>query len=249
MKPSRVDGILSNRNAEIDYARGLIRFEAAPDDGAETVIDATWKQDYRYRRPDALIRNLLENQSIHTKLGLNTENSAFAIEQALVRHSTDPVFSSHGHPNFEREGLTKWLKRDETTKKVYLLQDTALIEYDEKHDAYSPITAVPEDTTITEIPPGDYGEYLPDEDVTLTVPPDGSIQPPAVWRIPLLQVIVFTPLNTMDFNFGQGGLSHGTEKAIGYPVNSSLPALNQVEVGQSEQILMTLVIIMDSSML
>ena len=58
-----------------------------------------------------------------------------------------------------------------------MLQDTALIEYDEKHDAYSPITAVPEDTTITEIPPGDYGEAVADEDVYLSIPLEGGIQP------------------------------------------------------------------------
>ena len=49
-------GVLSNRNAEVVYSRGLIRFEAAPDDGEDTVIDATWTQDYVYKRPDFLIR-------------------------------------------------------------------------------------------------------------------------------------------------------------------------------------------------
>ena len=51
-KLSHTEGVLSNLNAEIDYNRGLIRFEAPPDDGEDTVIVATWKQDYLYRRPD-----------------------------------------------------------------------------------------------------------------------------------------------------------------------------------------------------
>ena len=45
------EGMLSNRNAEIDYTRGLIRFEAPPDDAEATQITATWKRDYRYKTP------------------------------------------------------------------------------------------------------------------------------------------------------------------------------------------------------
>ena len=108
------EGILSNKNAEIDYSRGLIRFEAPPDDGVDTVIVATWKKDYQYRRPDALIREMLENAGIHATLGLSSKDAAFAIERALVRHPTDRVFSSHGHPYIERQGLTRWMQRDQS---------------------------------------------------------------------------------------------------------------------------------------
>ena len=55
-------GMLSNTRAEIDYNRGLIRFEAPPTDGADTQITATWKVDYKYKRPDFLVRQLLRAQ-------------------------------------------------------------------------------------------------------------------------------------------------------------------------------------------
>ena len=77
-------GVLSNRNAEIDYRRGLIRFEAAPTDGKDTIIDATWRQDYVYKRPDFLIRSLLKNVGIDTRIGITDATDArFAIEGAL----------------------------------------------------------------------------------------------------------------------------------------------------------------------
>ena len=75
-------GVLSNRNAEVDYRRGLIRFEAAPTEGEDTIIDATWKQDYVYKRPDFLIRSLLENVGIDTRIGITDATDArFAIER------------------------------------------------------------------------------------------------------------------------------------------------------------------------
>lgn len=161
------EGVLSNENAEIDYNRGLIRFEIPPDDGADTIIDATWKQDYRYRRPDALIREILENVGIHTQLGLSSADAAFAIEQALVRHPTDRFFSSHGHPHIEREGITRWLMRDATNKKMFIAQDARLVEYDERNDEYTLLSTMPTDTTILENPPGGYGSALEDEDITV----------------------------------------------------------------------------------
>ena len=98
-------GVLSNRNAEVDYSRGIIRFEAAPTDGAETIIDATWKQDYVYKRPDFLIRSLLENAGINTLIGITDATDArFAIEGALVRHDTDRIFSTHGQTLFRAGG-------------------------------------------------------------------------------------------------------------------------------------------------
>ena len=131
------EGILSNKNAEIDYNRGLIRFEAPPDDGIDTVIVATWKKDYQYRRPDALIRELLVNAKLHTKLSLTPENAAFAISPALVRHPTDSVFSSNGRPYFEKEGIVRWMKIDDSDPdhiKRYFAHENRLVEYDEKLD-------------------------------------------------------------------------------------------------------------------
>ena len=161
-------GVLSNRNAEVDYNRGLIRFEVAPTDGEDTIIDATWRQDYIYKRPDFLIRSLLENAGINTLIGITDATDArFAIEGALVRDDTDRVFSTHGRPYFEKEGITRWLKRDATNQKIYLAHDWNLVEYDERLDEYDAFTRVPADTSITESPPGSYGTPITDETVTL----------------------------------------------------------------------------------
>ena len=164
------EGILSNKNAEIDYNRGLIRFEAPPDDGVDTVIVATWKKDYQYRRPDALIRELLVNAKLHTKLSLTPENAAFAISPALVRHPTDRVFSSNGRPYFEKEGIVRWMKIDDTDPdhiKRYFAHENRLVEYDEKLDQYTELGSVPEDTTAEGVPPGGYGSQLDSQTVTL----------------------------------------------------------------------------------
>ena len=163
------EGILSNKNAEIDYNRGLIRFEAPPDDGIDTVIVATWKKDYQYRRPDALIRELLVNAKLHTKLSLTPENAAFAISPALVRHPTDRVFSSNGRPYFEKEGIVRWMKIDDSDPnriKRYLAHENKLLEYDEKLDKYTEISSVPEDTTAEGVPPGGYGTAAPSQNLS-----------------------------------------------------------------------------------
>ena len=134
----KTEGVLSNRNAEIDYARGLIRFEAPPDDGAETRITATWKRDFRYKRPDYLIRELLKNTGIQDTIGITDDRQArFAIEGALVRHPTDSIFSSHGRPHFEREGIVRWMKHNPDTDKWLMAIDTRLVEYDEYQDEYT----------------------------------------------------------------------------------------------------------------
>ena len=96
--------MLSNTRAEVDYNRGLIRFEAPPTDGADTEITATWKVDYKYKRPDFLIRQLLKHSGIQSELGITDEKSArFGIEQALISHPTNESFSSHGRPYRTRE--------------------------------------------------------------------------------------------------------------------------------------------------
>ena len=152
-------GVLSNRNAEVDYSRGLIRFEAAPDDGETTVVDATWTQDYVYKRPDFLIRSLLENVGIDTRIGITDATDArFAIDAALIRHDSDRIFSTHGRPYFEEEGITRWLKWDETSNKMYMAHGDRLLEYDERNDEYEVLSEIPADTTIVESPPGGYGD-------------------------------------------------------------------------------------------
>ena len=164
-------GVLSNRNAEVDYSRGLIRFEAAPDEGEDTIIDATWKQDYIYKRPDFLIRSLLDNAGINTLIGITDDTDArFAIERALVRHDTDRLFSTHGRPYFEREGIVRWMQIDDSDTdaiKRYFAHENRLIEYDEKLDEYTEMGSVPEDETAEGVPPGGYGNQLDSQTVTL----------------------------------------------------------------------------------
>ena len=162
----KTEGVLSNRNAEIDYQRGLIRFEAPPDDGADTQLTATWKRDYRYKRPDFLIRQLLKTTGIQNTVGIAHDTQArFAIEQALVRHPSDKVFSSHGRPFFEREGIVRWVKRDGAD--WWMAQDSRLVKYDEAQDEYEEVAQVPGDDTITEAPPGGYGTEIEGERITL----------------------------------------------------------------------------------
>lgn len=164
------EGMLSNRNAEIDYAKGLIRFEAPPDDGAETQITATWKRDYRYKRPDFLVRQLLKNTGIQDTLGIADDTTArFAIDQTIVRHSTDPAFTSHGRPYFEREGITRWMKHNPATDTWLFSIDTRLVEYDEYQDEYTELATIPEDDTIQGAPTSGYGTPLPDRNITLTL--------------------------------------------------------------------------------
>ena len=162
----KTEGVLNNRNAEIDYTRGLIRFEAPPDDAEATQITATWKRDYRYKRPDFLVRQTLKNTGVQDTLQISDDTSArFAIEQALLRHPTDATFSSHGRPYFEREGITRWLKHNPDTDKWLISIDTRLVEYDEYQDLYSEIATIPEDDTIDDLPPSEYGLPIDDETI------------------------------------------------------------------------------------
>ena len=87
------EGVLSNRNAEIDYTRGLIRFEAPPDDAEATQISATWKRDYRYKRPDFLVRQILKNTASRTQLASQTIRMP---DSLLSNHCSDtrPIKSS-----------------------------------------------------------------------------------------------------------------------------------------------------------
>ena len=83
---------------------------------------------------------------------------------ALVRaRCTDRLFSTHGRPYFEQEGITRWLKRDETNKKMFMAHGDRLLEYDERNDEYEVVSEIPADTTIVESPPGGYGAEIEDE--------------------------------------------------------------------------------------
>ena len=75
-------------------------------DGANTQITASWKVDYKYKRPDFLVRQLLKAGGTQTELGISDDTAArFGVEQATVQHPTDAVFSSHGRPFFEQDGI------------------------------------------------------------------------------------------------------------------------------------------------
>ena len=123
---------------------------------------------YRYKRPDFLVRQTLKNTGVQDTLQISDDTSArFAIEQALLRHPTDKIFSSHGRPYFEREGITRWLKHNPDTDKWLMSIDTRLVEYDEYQDLYSEIATIPEDDTIDDLPPSKYGYLLMAKQLTI----------------------------------------------------------------------------------
>lgn len=159
-------GILSNRNAEIDYKRGLIRFELPPEDGAATEITAEWKIDYRYKRPDYLIRQLLKHSGHQTRLGIADDKTArFAIEQSLISHPTE-VFSSHGRPYPQEHGVVRWLHRHvpaDGNPIWSMVQDERFIEYDEYQDEYKQVSELPKAGGLKGIVNADYGSYLSQE--------------------------------------------------------------------------------------
>ena len=166
----KTTGTLSNRNAEIDYAQGVLRFEAAPADGEDTEIDATWKQAYQYKRPDFLARSLLSNAEIQDRIGItDAADARFAIEQALWSHGTDRSFSSHGRPYFDKHGVTRWIMRDDSgdTPDWWMAHENRLVKYDESLDEYEEVAEVPDDDTIDQAPPGGYGAIIEDESFTL----------------------------------------------------------------------------------
>ena len=164
-------GMLSNARAEVDYNRGLIRFEAPPTDGADTEITATWKVDYKYKRPDFLIRQLLKHSGIQSELGITDEKAArFGIEQALISHPTNESFSSHGRPYAQENGVVRWLKREvrNGTPIWQMIQDQRFVEYDEHQDEYTKVATLPEDSGLDGVVNTDYGVLLPDESFDLS---------------------------------------------------------------------------------
>ena len=141
-------GMLSNTRAEVDYNRGLIRFEAPPTDGADTEITATWKVDYKYKRSDFLIRQLLKHSGIQSELGITDENAArFGIEQALISHPTDESFSSHGRPYPEENGVVRWIKRDDSNDTPVWHDDSGptVCGVYEHQDEYTQVATLPEE--------------------------------------------------------------------------------------------------------
>ena len=162
-------GVLSNRNAEIDYARGLIRFELPPDDGADTEITATFKIDHRHKRPDYLIRELLKRAGIQSELGISDDRAArFGIEQALISHPTKESFSSHGRPYPAENGVVRWMRRDDSGKTPVwgMIQDQRYLEYDEYQDEYTKIATLPEESGLEGVVNNNYGQYLASESFT-----------------------------------------------------------------------------------
>ena len=158
--------MLSNRNAAIDYARGLIRFELPPAGGADTEITATFKIDHRHKRPDYLIRELLKQAGIQSELGITDDKAArFGIEGALISHPTSEHFSSHGRPYPQENGVVRWMRRDDSgdTPVWGMIQDQRYLEYNEYQDEYTKIATLPEESGLEGIVNNNYGQYLASE--------------------------------------------------------------------------------------
>ena len=154
-----ISGTLSNENAEIDYSRGLIRFEAPPTNGADTQITATWKVDYKYKRPDFLVRQLLKAGGTQSELGITDDEAArFGIDKALVRGDSES-FSSHGRPYPQESGVARWIRLTSSGKRQ-MIQDTHLVEYDESLDEYTKVTTLPTESGLEGVVNDDYGVYL-----------------------------------------------------------------------------------------
>lgn len=163
-------GMLDWKNAEIDYDRGLIRFEAPPPDGEATQITATWKVDYHYKRPDFLVRQLLKHNGIQDTLGISDDTAArFAIEQALVKHPDSEHFSSHGRPYPQENGVVRWM-RFTATGTWQMVQDNRLVEYDEYQDTYTKIATLPEDTGLEGTDSAGFGTEITGEGLDFPFP-------------------------------------------------------------------------------
>jgi len=157
-------GTLSGTTAAVDTENGILKFEAAPAAAEATVIDATWKINFRYNRADRLLFELLKGSGVVGVQGLTDAQARFGIEPAIIENDT-PVFSSHGRPYFQEEGIARWLKYNPLTNKWLLAIDNRLVEYDEYQDEYSEVSSTPADTTIDEQPPGGYGARLNNEHI------------------------------------------------------------------------------------
>ena len=159
------EGELSPRRAEVDYQRGLLRFEAPPLDAEETIITAQWQIALKSKRLDTLARLTLDNIGILDRIGITpTSLRGFSIDKTPIIAQSN-IFSSHGRPFVQSIGIARWMVPG--ADGIFFAIDNALVEYDEQLDEYEVLAEVPADTSIDEVPPGSYGTALEDESVTL----------------------------------------------------------------------------------
>lgn len=168
-----ISGTLSNRNAEIDYDRSLIRFEAPPLDAASTEITVTWKVDYKYKRPDFLARQLVKSVGIQSDLGITDDMRArFAIDESLLRVD-ERVFSTHGRPFPSQSGVVRWMRRSGT--KWQMIQDDRFVEYDWYQDEYTEVSRLPSEGGLDGIVNTNYGMYLPGESFSVDATAEAGV--------------------------------------------------------------------------
>ena len=161
------DGTLSPRRAEVDYQRGLLRFEAPPLDGEGTTITAQWRIALQSKRLDTLVRLTLDNAGIMDRIGVTPESlRGFSIEKTPIIAQSN-AFSSHGRPFAQSVGVARWMVPG--TDGIFFAIDNALVKYDEALDEYEEVAQVPDDTSIEEAPPGGYGERIDDDIITFDV--------------------------------------------------------------------------------
>ena len=161
------EGVLSERRAEVDYQRGLMRFEAPPLDAEETTITAQWQIALKSKRLDTLARLTLDNIGILDRIGITpTSLRGFSIDKTPIVTQSN-VFSSHGRPFAQSVGAARWMLPDATNQKIFIASDSRLLEYDERRDEYQEVARVPADTSITEAPLGGFGSEIESESVSL----------------------------------------------------------------------------------
>ena len=161
------DGTLSARRAEVDYQRGLLRFEAAPLDGEGTTITAQWRIALQSKRLDTLARLTLDNAGILERIGITpTSLRGFSIEKTPITAQSN-AFSSHGRPFAQSVGVARWMVPGDDG--IFFAIDNALVQYDEALDEYEEIAQVPDDDKYSEqaLTPGGYGEEVIEDESTM----------------------------------------------------------------------------------
>ena len=153
-------GTFSYQRATIDYENGVLQLEAMPPNGNSSVIDATWKIDYRYKRPDFMVREIMSDFLYQTL-------PDYAISPVILEKATKS-FNTHGRPFVQESGIVRWMKRNATDKSIWMAHQNSLLRYDEAADTYTKIATTPDDTGITEVPPGGYGAER--QDARIRVP-------------------------------------------------------------------------------
>ena len=142
-------GTFSYRRATIDYENNVLQLEAMPPDGNSSIIDATWKIDYRYKRPDFMVREIM-NDFLYQTL------PDYAISPVILEKATKS-FNTHGRPFVQESGVVRHLQRNPADKSIWMAYQNSLLRYDETNDTYTKIATTPDDATITETPPLGYG--------------------------------------------------------------------------------------------